>query len=164
MFKLISLALFAFSSCLNLRYYNPNVLSSFNIPVYYRQQGNSFIPKMVSNDILKQMQNALLSRANATNGNNVFFNNIVTNGTKHNELDNQIDNRTMNEENDIIEHIPEHISHNNRVVPSVKEKKQIRNNITISNDKHNDTNKTFTLNGVDGILSNINGNTTLIPK
>ena len=110
------------------------------------------------------MQNALLSRANATNGNNVFFNNIVTNGTKHNELDNQIDNRTMNEENDINEHIPEHISHNNRVVPSVKEKKQIRNNITISNDKHNDTNKTFTLNGVDGIVSNINGNTTLIPK
>ena len=95
MFKLISLALFAFSSCLNLRYYNPNVLSSFNIPVYYRQQGNSFIPQMVSNDILKQMQNALLSRANATNGNNVFCNHIVTSGTKHNELDNQIDNRTM---------------------------------------------------------------------
>ena len=164
MFILISLALFTFSNCLNLRYYNPNVLSSFNVPLYYRQQGNGFIPQMVSSDILKQMQNALFARMNETNGNNVLFNNIVTNGTRHNELEKQIENKTINEENDIIEPISEPISHNNRVVPSVKEKKQIRNNITISNDKHNDTNKTFTLNEVDGILSNINGNTTLIPK
>lgn len=119
---------------------------------------------MVSSDILKQMQNALFARMNETNGNNVLFNNIVTNGTRHNELEKQIENKTINEENDIIEPISEPISHNNRVVPSVKEKKQIRNNITISNEKHNDTNKTFTLNEVDGILSNINGNTTLIPK